>query len=227
MKAATFVPIPAAGDGAWSWHLVGDELRARGHDLVAVDLPESQSADLWTYTAAAVDAIGDRTNLVIIGHSFGAFTAPLVCSRVPVDLLVLVTGMIPSPGEPPSDWWTNTGQPEAQRAAGYDGMSDTETYYHDVPPEIAAEAVRQERNHPSDRAYGQPWPLEAWPAVPTRFLLCRNDRLLPAELMHGLVRKRLGISADEIDGGHCVNLSRPRELADRLEAFWVDVQDGA
>jgi alpha-beta hydrolase superfamily lysophospholipase len=37
--AATFVTIHAGGDGAWSWHLVADELRARGHDVVAIDLP--------------------------------------------------------------------------------------------------------------------------------------------------------------------------------------------
>jgi hypothetical protein len=33
-----------------------------------------------------------------VGHSFGAFTAALVPSRVPVDLLVLVSGMIALPG---------------------------------------------------------------------------------------------------------------------------------
>jgi pimeloyl-ACP methyl ester carboxylesterase len=55
--------------------------------------------------------------------------------------------------------------------------------------------------------------------VPTRFLLCRDDRFFPAELMRRVVRERLGITPDEIDGSHCVALSRPKELADRLEAF--------
>jgi hypothetical protein len=32
-------------------------------------------------------------------------------------------------------------------------------------------------------------------------------------------RERLGIDADEIDGGHYITLSRPRELADRLLAY--------
>jgi hypothetical protein len=32
-------------------------------------------------------------------------------------------------------------------------------------------------------------------------------------------RERLGIEADEIDGGHYVALSRPRELAERLDAY--------
>jgi hypothetical protein len=55
--------------------------------------------------------------------------------------------------------------------------------------------------------------------VPTRFLLCRDDRMFPAEWMRGVVRERLGIVPDEMDGGHYVSLSRPRELADRLAGY--------
>jgi hypothetical protein len=32
-------------------------------------------------------------------------------------------------------------------------------------------------------------------------------------------RKRLGIEADEMDGGHYVSTSRPRELAERLAVY--------
>jgi dienelactone hydrolase len=226
MTPATFVLLHAAGDGAWNWHLVAAALRDHGHDGLAVDLPaDDASASLDDYADTAVRAIGDRTNLAVVGQSFGAFTAPLVCVRAPVKLLVLVAPMIPTPGEPPMDWWSNTGQPQAQRKAGTDGLDDAATYYHDVPPALAAEAVRRARNHPSDRAYREPWPLEAWPEVPTRVLLATNDRVLPAEWMRGLAHDRLGIMADEIDSGHVVNLSRPRELAERLESYWADVAD--
>jgi pimeloyl-ACP methyl ester carboxylesterase len=61
--------------------------------------------------------------------------------------------------------------------------------------------------------------LDAWPDVPTRFLLCRDDRFFPAEWIRKVVKDRLGITPDEIDGGHCVALSRPRELADRLDSY--------
>ena len=36
---ATYVLIPGAGGDAWYWHRVVPELEARGHDVVAVDLP--------------------------------------------------------------------------------------------------------------------------------------------------------------------------------------------
>ena len=216
----TFVPVHAAGDGAWSWHLVADELRARGHEMVAVDLPaDDASADLWTYADTVVEAVGSREDLVVIGHSFGAFTAPLVCARLPVRALVIVSGMIPRPGERPADWWRNTKHADAPRPVEA-GADDIEIYYHDVPAELAAEALRRSRNHPSERANDQPWPLDAWPDVPTHVLVCRDDRVFPADWMRRVVRDRLGTEAGgEIESGHCPMLSVPDLLADRLVAL--------
>ena len=41
--------------------------------------------------------------------------------------------------------------------------------------------------------------------------------------MRRVVHERLGITPDEIDGGHLVALSRPKELADRLEKYLTEV----
>jgi pimeloyl-ACP methyl ester carboxylesterase len=104
----TFVLIHGAGDVAWSWRLVAEELRRNGHVVVAPDLPD-QAASLEEYADTVIDAIGQAKNLTVVGHSFGAFTAPLVAARSPTETLVLLAGVVPSPGEPPDDWWTNTG----------------------------------------------------------------------------------------------------------------------
>jgi hypothetical protein len=37
--------------------------------------------------------------------------------------------------------------------------------------------------------------------------------------MRDVARERLGTTADEIDGGHLIALSRPEELTDRLMAY--------
>jgi pimeloyl-ACP methyl ester carboxylesterase len=214
---ATFVLIHGAGDGGWYWHLVVAELRARGHDAVAPDLPAGDdSATLSTYADTVLDALGDRSDPVVVAQSFGGFTAPLVCERVRSRLLVLLAAMTPSPGEPPDEWWTATGYVDEVSSNGDDVIA---TYYHDVPPALAAEALRRERDHPSSAAGREPWPLPQWPDVPTRFLLCREDRFFPPAFLRRVARERLGITADEIDGGHCVALSRPAELAGRLEAY--------
>ena len=74
-----------------------------------MDLPsDDESAGLWDYASAVVHAVGDRTGLVVVGHSWGGFTAPLVCARLPVELLVLVAAMVPAPGETGNDFWANT-----------------------------------------------------------------------------------------------------------------------
>jgi pimeloyl-ACP methyl ester carboxylesterase len=216
---ATYVLIHGAGDVGWYWHLVAAELRDRGHDVVAPDLPcDDDSAGLSQYADVVLDAIGDRDELVVVAQSFGGFTAPLVCDRTAVALLVFVAGMIPSPGEAARDWWANTGY-EKESREGYDDV--VAIFYHDLPPDLATEALMRGRGQ-SDTPTREPWPLEAWPDVPTRFLLCRDDRLLPAGFLRRVVRERLGIDPDEIDGGHCVALSRPKELAERLEAYRDD-----
>jgi pimeloyl-ACP methyl ester carboxylesterase len=213
---ATYVLIHGAGDVGWYWHLVVPELRARGHDAVAPNLPcDDDSAGLSDYADTVIGAIGDRPELVLVAQSFGAFTAPLVCERVPVELLVLIAGLVPSPGEAPRDWWANTGYEPVRGEWSGDTRA---TFYHDVSPTLAAEAMRRARRQ-SDTPTAETWPLDAWPAVPTRFLLCRNDRLLPADFLRRVVRERLGIEPDEIDGGHCVALSRPKELAERLDEY--------
>ena len=82
----TFVLIHGAGDSVWYWHLVEPELRKRGHDVVAMDLPcDDESAGLAEYADTVVDALGQRRHLVLVAQSSGGFTAPLVCERVPVD----------------------------------------------------------------------------------------------------------------------------------------------
>ncbi len=47
----------------------------------------------------------------------------------------------------------------------------------------------------------------------------RAELVVAAQSFAGLVRERLGIVPDEIDAGHCVALSRPKELAERLDAY--------
>ena len=211
---ATFVLIHGAGDAAWSWHLLAAELEARHQDVVAMDLPcDDDRAGLAEYADTVIDAIGDRRDLVVVGHSFGAFTAPLVGARIAADRLVLLAPMIPAPGEPFGDWWANTGY--APPEPGEDEMA---MFFHDVPPHLAAEAMRHERDQ-SSTPLDAPWPLEAWPEVPTSVLICRDDRVFPAPFSRRVAQERLGITPDEIDGGHCVALSRPGALAEQLDAY--------
>ena len=107
------VLIPGAGGQAWVWHLVEADLRQRGHDAFAVDLPAAdEGKGLPAYADAVVAAIGDRdpgSPVAVAAYSLGAFTAPLVWQRVRVRQVIFVNAMIPQPGETPGAWWDNVG----------------------------------------------------------------------------------------------------------------------
>ena len=214
---ATYVLLPGAGSDSSYWYLVTPRLEALGHDVVAVDLPiEDETAGFDEYADVVVEAIGDRTDLVVVAQSLGGFTAPVVCDRVAVDLLVLLAAMTPAPGESPAEWWGATGHVDPH-------LEIEELFFHDVPDDVKATVLAQPPLGQSKRSFEDPFPLTAWPDVPTRFVLCRDDRLFPADFQRRVVKERLGITPDEIDGGHLPAWSRPDELVEKLEAIRREV----
>ena len=113
---ATYALIPGGGGDPWEWHRLVPELVSRGHDAIAVRLPAEDDTAGWSeYADTVVDAIGDRADVILVAASMGGFTAPIVCTRRRVDLLVLVNAMIPMPGETFNAWGTNTGSGPARR----------------------------------------------------------------------------------------------------------------
>ena len=231
---ATYVLIPGAGGQAWYWHRLAPELRSRGHDAIAVDLPaDDDAAGIEEYAAVVLEAIGDRADLVVVAQSMGGLTGPIVCERVAVTLLVLLNAMILRPGDVPGAWWEDTGHAAARAAqAARDGRSLDDdpdlldAFFHDVPAEVTADAVARGAPDQSGTPFRLPWPLERWPDVPTRVLQGRDDRFFPVEFQRAVAEDRLGVTPDEMAGGHLVALSRPVELADRLEAYRREVGVG-
>ena len=213
---ATYALIHGGGDVGWYWHLVERELRARGHQSVAPDLPiEDDDATLEDHARVVLDAVDSlprRGELVVVGHSAGGYVAPIVAERAKADRLILVAAMIPQPGETTEEMLAATGW----RMPRNEESSDMAVFYHDVDPDLAAEAMSKER---TDAGADEPWPLPAWPSVPTHFIVCRNDRFFEADWLRGVVRDRLGIQPDEIDSGHTPALSHPTELVELMESY--------
>ena len=228
----TFVLVPGAGGQAWYWHRLVAELERRGHEAVAVDLPaDDESAGLAAYADTVVAAIGDRGPVVLVAQSMGGFTAPLVCERLPVELLVLVNAMVPLPGETGGEWWSVTGQAEAM--ARPRGAARSAPRPGDLTPRSSTTSrpTSPPRRRPqpfaqSDRPFADPWPLARWPDVPTRVVAGRDDRFFPATSSARSPPSGSASTVDEVPGGHLVALSRPVELADRLEGYLrLDVGD--
>ena len=204
--------VHGAGDVGWYWHLVERELRSRGHDTVAPDLPiEDDRAGLSRYADVVVEAIGERRDVVVVGQSFGGYVAPIVAERVRARMIVLVAGMVARPGESADEMFEHTGWHMAKGGT-------IELFYHDVPPDLANDAISRGRRQ-SETPGTEPWPLAAWPDIATRVVIGRHDRFFPASWLRGVMRDRLGIEPDELDSGHCPALSHPRELARLLEGY--------
>jgi pimeloyl-ACP methyl ester carboxylesterase len=220
---ATFVCIHGAGGRGSYWRFVETELNRAGHQVVAINLPCDQEVGLAAYAGAVVDAIPPgRQDVVLVAQSLGGFVAPLVAARVPVELIVLVAAMVPRPGETGGQWWANTGHADAVAAQHLPDHTEETLFTHDVPPDVLA-AIEPPRPQTAT-LFEEPWPLEAWPAVPTRFLLCREDRFFPPGWLRRVVNDRLGVDPIEVPGGHCAFLSQPVALADALVQCWEELK---
>jgi pimeloyl-ACP methyl ester carboxylesterase len=226
---ATFALIPGGGGDPWEWHRLAPALNAQGHDAIPIRLPAEDDTAGWSkYADAVVEAIDDREEVILVAASMGGFTAPIVCARLDIELLVMLNAMIPVPGETFNAWWSNTDSEPARREyhasiglAPGDADDDAVIYYHDFPAEIRDEAMTRGWQDQSMTPLDEPWPLQAWPDVATRVLAGRHDRMFPLEFQRRIARQRLGLEIDEIDGGHMVAMSNPAELAGRLEAYRI------
>jgi pimeloyl-ACP methyl ester carboxylesterase len=219
----TFALVPGAGGNASYWNRLVGELECRGHHAIAVDLPGDDPELGLTDWAALVDrAIAGETGVVLVAQSLAGFLVPLV--REPVDLLVLLNAMIPAPGESPDAWWGNTGSGEARRsadeAAGRDPEFDVERHFlHDLDDEARAVLFAERPREPSDTAMAEKCDYLAWPNVPTRVLVGRDDRFFPVDFQRRIARERLGLEIDEIPGGHLVAVANPALVAKRLISY--------
>jgi pimeloyl-ACP methyl ester carboxylesterase len=224
MHMATFVLVPGAGGMAWYWHRVAPLIHTAGHEAVAVDLPgDDRNSGLGAYTDVVIREIAKRSDVILVAQSLAGFTAPLVCVRAPVRMVVFVNAMIPEPGETAGAWWGATGAVNAREQAaarrGYATEFDVETYFlHDVPQDVLRAGPEKPREQ-ADAVFGEPCRFERWPDIPIHVLAARHDRFFPVEFQRRVARERLGKEVEEIPGGHLVALSNPEELTERLLAY--------
>jgi pimeloyl-ACP methyl ester carboxylesterase len=217
--------------GAWIWDLVSPDLERRGHRVTAVDLPVSDpAAGAAAYAQTIIDSVDWTEPPVVVGHSMSGLVVPLVAVERPVRRLIFVAAMLARPGvsateqrqtepidptTPPStSQWTDLG--EGLWSVGPD--TATELFWQDAPPDVAGRAVARLR----PQAYTvitETSPLTAWPAVPSAYIVCRDDRVMNPAWQRRAARERLGVEPVELDGGHSPMLSRPAELAEVLDGL--------
>jgi pimeloyl-ACP methyl ester carboxylesterase len=177
------------------------------------------------YADVVEAALPPGDDLVLVGHSLGGLTIPLVAARRPARALVFLCAALPAFGESLDE---QVGRDARMYAPGLlahpgrmrhaDGSSSwtedaaIEVFYHDCAPADARAAVaRLRRQAMAPRR--ERCPLAAWPPGRRVSIVCREDRAIALDWARRVARERLGVEPMELPGSHSPFLSRPGELA--------------
>lgn len=220
--------------GAWCWEGVVDALADGGERAVAFDMPgcgadqtprrEVDLAKQVERVIAQVDATPDGP-VRLVGHSIGGWVlAPVAAARPErIEELVYVAGAVLNAGQRGIDITP------AERRSGYFQTADASPDNSlTLPFEEAHERFFNHLDELAARAaYGrltpqpfQPYLDQAFVGVesvstPRRFIAMNDDRTYPASIT-GAFAAKLGVTATQIPGDHCVMLSAPGALAAEL-----------
>ena len=221
-----FVLVHGAYHGGWCWSRLGLELERLGHRAVAPDLPcddpAAGHAENVAVVLAAIDEAGAGTDVVVVGHSLGGFTAPLVAQERTVRRLVfLCTAPVIGAGVADelrarmvTDRYGAMVRFRDEHGRALMCAGDAwQGFYHDCDDDTAAWAIARLRPQ-SARPLSEPWPITVWPEVARSVILARDDRAVRLEAAQEAGRLILdGAEPIVIDGSHSPFLSRPAELA--------------
>jgi len=228
----TIALIHGAWHGAWCWDRLAPLLHERGYHTVAPDLPcDDPTAGIPTYADVVESALADAgagpadDDVVLVGHSLGGLTVPVVASHRPVRRMVFLCSVPTGPGPALEGSMAEMVTPEFLAAARFhdtegrevlDNAAARELFFHDCPDEEAWRAIALLRPQ-SPRPLTEPSPIEVWPEVPQSVILAEDDRAVRSSWSRAAARSRLG-GAEPIllPGSHSPFLSRPEDLASAL-----------
>lgn len=224
----TFGLVHGAWHGAWCWEQLTPLLQQEGHYVVTMDLPsDDSSASFDTYAdvvCAALDQCDD--DVLLVGHSLGGHTIPLVTARRPVRHLVYLCALVPDIGrslfdqlrdEPDMmnpDWDRGLSAPDGQSRTTWVDFA-RELLYADCDEatvEASIKRLRPQANYPNTL----PFSLPGFPTISCTSVVCSGDQMVGREWAKRIARDRLGADVIELPGSHSPFLSRPTALADML-----------
>ena len=207
-------------DGS-SWTPLVERLTARGHRVLAPDLPfDDPNATYQQRAQPALDALDDVADpVVVVGHSVGSAEAALVASQRPVALLVYLCPRLGSfpvgdeapavfrkgfPFPPKDDEGRMVWQPSAAISAMYPRLA----------PSTAQELASRLR--PGAFPKGD-YPLTAPPEVRSALIYTSDDEFFRPEWERYAAHHLLGVEPIEISGGHFPMQEHPDLLCQHLD----------
>jgi pimeloyl-ACP methyl ester carboxylesterase len=107
-KIETIILVHGAWADASSWDAVVPLLKAQGHEVIAVNLAghgkdttSFATITFQTYVAQVKAAIGTRTNVILVGHSFAGMVISQVAEEIPGQIkeLIYLAAALPQDGD--------------------------------------------------------------------------------------------------------------------------------
>ena len=228
----TFVLVPGAWMGAWSWHPVARLLREHGHDVLALTMPGLSygSSAHGLKLADAVDhvvreiEIRNLRDVVLVAHSWGGYPATGAAHRLTdrVGTVVYYNAVLPERGASMGD------ENEVYGKAIQDSIAATPDGTVPIPLEaIRAGLMQDESAELQELVFGLTLPqpvgymidaLDVPPVtaagLPAAYLLGVADQSLarPGDEFAA----RLGVRPVQVPGSHMAMLSKPADIAAAL-----------
>jgi pimeloyl-ACP methyl ester carboxylesterase len=217
---ATFALLHGAWHVSSCWDQVLPELRARGHEAVAPELPlHDGTATFADRARPAIESLEHAAGpVVVVGHSMSSAYAPLVADATDGALLVHLCPSLspfPSPPEAPDKFRPELPFPPAREDGStvWDPETAIESIYARLPEATARElAARLVPMAPPPDEF----PLEGHPDVPTVVIYAAEDEFFNPDWERFMAREVLGLEPIEIRGGHFPMAEDPAALADLL-----------
>jgi pimeloyl-ACP methyl ester carboxylesterase len=228
--AVTFALVHGAWHGAWCWERLLEPLRQLGHGAVAVDLlcedPDAGLDACADSVAAALEGVGG--DVVLVAHSLGGLTAPLVAARRPVRALVYLAAFVPEAGRSMADELRSSAEPvllieggretdEAGRSRWTDAATTAALLYPDLSRADAEWAFAQLR--PQARRPQIELHPAGLPDVPAASIVCSGDRVVNPAWSRRVARERLGVEPVDLPAGHFSMIAAPEALAAALASL--------
>lgn len=221
---ADFLLIHGSCHTSWSWHLVAARLSGMGHDVRSIDLPGIDAADtsLDACARAIMGEMGEET--VLVAHSAGGYPATAAAMLVPDRCrhLIFVAGYVPKSGKSLADrrrefpiqlLIPHIRKTEDGRGFSIDPEAMVKLFYHDVPPDLAADACRHLRVQP---IAPQETPLDLsldWAGLAKSYIQCNEDRAVPPLFQAVMAEACVPRNRHVLRSSHSPFLSMPDRLS--------------
>lgn len=228
----TIVIIPGAWSSAADWGYVVPQLEAAGNEVIVINLAGHgtdatplQTISLQGYVDQVKTAIGKRTNVTLVAHSFGGVVASQVGEEIPSHIkeILFVAAYVPKNGESLLSLatvdadshvgkWLQVKEKEGVAVVAKGGIVDS--FFADAPKQVQDYVVD---HFPAEPLAPLATPVKTTAAnlgkVKKAFIFTANDHTNSPSLQHKMVEANGITKTFTLQSSHTPFVSMPKELA--------------